>query len=211
MLFKNNCQRLENKYFAIEKTNSSDKLKRNTLHWIINHLLQPKMLLQCLLVCKSLFEAPTFPEGVPHILDFFSTNWKRSRVSIRLNSGPFSCNIYAGQYCFAGRRGQHRHEGRWRLWRREKTPTTSWCSPPTGGATPLLGSKGEVGSRVQKSQASRGQSPGCKWRSGKSNQTFQALQNTMNFHQGVYKRVVGEDQLENGQLDPRLRISTKGN
>ena len=40
---------------------------------------------------------------------------------------------------------------------------------------------------------------------------FQASPNTINFHQGVHKRVIGKDQLENGQLDQRLRISTKGN
>ena len=79
-------------------------------------------------------------------------------------------NISIRFFFLPGRRGQHRHAGRWRQWRRGRTRTTSWFSPPTGRAIPL--GKEEEGTRVQKNQASRGQSPGCKSRSG-NRKTFQ--------------------------------------
>ena len=157
---------------------------------------------------------------VPHILDFFLTNWKGS-LTKGLSKMILRWNTFAGQYLFPGRRGQPRHEGRWRRWRRGRTPTTSWCSPPTG-------MEEAAGSRVQTNQVSRSQSRGCKWKSGKLQiniashipSIFEQLiecillkrRTVMNWEaQGVYKRVVGEDQPPNGQLDPRLRISSKGN
>ena len=133
----------------------------------------------------------------------------------------------------AGRRGHHRHGGRWRRWRRAKTRTTSWCCPPP------VGSRGEggLGRLAQRKTAPRGRNQGCKLRLGKFSLFFTSLHilccrphrlylfcdhegasvcvtwltPNNKLPQGFYKRIIGEDQLANGKLDPRLWLPAKGN
>ena len=133
----------------------------------------------------------------------------------------------------AGRRGHHRHGGRWRRWRRARTRTTSWCCPPPAGSR----GEGGLGRLAQRKTAPRGRNQGCKLRLGKFSLFFTSLHilccrpqrlylfcdhegasvcvtwltPNNKLPQGFYKRIIGEDQLANGKLDPRLWLPAKGN